>query len=183
MLNKFQLKYSNVHGQLRALTILKALVENCGPRFQSNSTIFLFKIPHINLLTSLLLLLLALPLVATFANERLVDRIKVMVADPTCDEKVKRKIMSVLSSWYRLFKDDKGMQLVAGLYSSCGGGKKVCLLLLLNVLPARTDLLREFRLSIRMLTIMNKLDILEKLVIELKERCRRERIRRKNEKD
>lgn len=30
-----QLKYSDVHGQLRALTILKALVENGGSRFQS----------------------------------------------------------------------------------------------------------------------------------------------------
>ncbi|SCV70614.1 BQ2448_3376 [Microbotryum intermedium] len=88
-------KYSNVHGQLRALTILKALVENCGPKFQS-----------------------------TFANERLVERIKLMAGDPHTDERVKKKIMSTLASWYRQFKDDSRMQLVAGLYASCGGGKK-----------------------------------------------------------
>lgn len=59
----------------------------------------------------------------------MVDRIKLMAADPHCDEKVKRKIMSVLGSWHRQFKDDPRMQLVAGLYASCGGGKKVRLLL------------------------------------------------------
>ncbi|SCZ97800.1 BZ3500_MvSof-1268-A1-R1_Chr7-3g09597 [Microbotryum saponariae] len=91
-----KLKYSNVHGQLRALTILKALVENCGTRFQS-----------------------------TFANERLVERIKLIAGDPHTDERVKKKIMATLASWYRQFKDDPRMQLVAGLYASCGGGKKV----------------------------------------------------------
>lgn len=30
-----QLKYGSVHGQKRTLTILGALVENAGPRFQS----------------------------------------------------------------------------------------------------------------------------------------------------
>ncbi|SGZ31587.1 BQ5605_C045g12209 [Microbotryum silenes-dioicae] len=88
-------QYSNVHGQLRALTILKALVENCGTKFQS-----------------------------TFANERLVERIKLMAGDPHTDERVKKKIMATLASWYRQFKDDPRMQLVAGLYASCGGGKK-----------------------------------------------------------
>ena len=42
-----------------------------------------------------------------------------------CDPAVKAKIMSVLGSWYRQFKDDPTMKLVAGLYASCGGGKKV----------------------------------------------------------
>lgn len=60
----------------------------------------------------------------TFANERLVDRIKVMAGDPMTDERVKKKIMTVLGSWYRQFKDDPSMRLVAGLYHACGGGKK-----------------------------------------------------------
>lgn len=30
-----KLKYGDVHRQLRALTMLKALVENCGQKFQS----------------------------------------------------------------------------------------------------------------------------------------------------
>ncbi|GAA5955080.1 hypothetical protein JCM3765_003187 [Sporobolomyces pararoseus] len=88
-----KLKYSDVHGQLRALTILKALVENCGPKFQT-----------------------------TFANDRLVDRIKVSAGDPHTDERVKKKIASVLASWHRQFKDDPKMQLVAGLYKTCGFG-------------------------------------------------------------
>ncbi|KAM0788811.1 hypothetical protein ACM66B_002897 [Microbotryomycetes sp. NB124-2] len=90
-----KLKYSNVHGQLRALTILNALVGNCGTKFQT-----------------------------TFANERLVERIKIMAGDPHTDERVKKKLMSVLGSWYRQFHDDPRMSLVAGLYQACGGGKK-----------------------------------------------------------
>ncbi|GAA5841366.1 hypothetical protein JCM9279_000627 [Rhodotorula babjevae] len=90
-----KLKYSNIHGQLRSLTILKALVENCGPRFQT-----------------------------TFANERLLERIKVLAGDPHTEPQVKKKVMSVLGSWYIQFKDDPKMQLVAGLYKSCGGGKQ-----------------------------------------------------------
>lgn len=59
---------------------------------------------------------------ATFANDRLVDRIKVSAGDPHTDERVKKKIASVLASWHRQFKDDPKMQLVAGLYKTCGFG-------------------------------------------------------------
>ncbi|CAE6356852.1 unnamed protein product [Rhizoctonia solani] len=90
-----KLKYGNVHRQLRALTMLKALVENCGPKFQS-----------------------------TFANDQLVDRIKLMSQDPMTDEHVKRKLMSVLASWHRQFKEDPKMHTVSNLYLQCGGGKK-----------------------------------------------------------
>ena len=55
-----KLKYSNVHGQKRALIILKALVENCGQRFQT-----------------------------TFANDQLVDRIKIMSQDQLVDASVR----------------------------------------------------------------------------------------------
>ncbi|GAA5904677.1 hypothetical protein JCM6882_008344 [Rhodosporidiobolus microsporus] len=89
-----KLKYSDTHGQLRALTLLNALVENSGSRFQT-----------------------------TFANERLVDRIKLMAGDPHTEEKVKRKLMRVLKNWHLQFKDDPRMQFVAGLYKSCGGGQ------------------------------------------------------------
>ena len=90
-----KLKYSNVHGQKRALIILKALVENCGQRFQT-----------------------------TFANDQLVDRIKIMSQDQLVDASVRRLLMRVLFSWYTQFKDDPSMRLVAGLYHACGGGKK-----------------------------------------------------------
>ncbi|KAG8736084.1 putative actin patch assembly and actin polymerization protein [Ceratobasidium sp. 414] len=90
-----KLKYGDVHRQLRALTILKALVENCGPKFQ-----------------------------ATFANDQLIDRIKLMSQDPMTDEQVKRKLMAVLGSWYRQFKDDPKMHAISNLYVQCGGGRK-----------------------------------------------------------
>ncbi len=47
-----------------------------------------------------------------------------MVSDPMTDEHVKRKLMSVLASWHRQFKDDPKMSLIAGLYHTCGGGGK-----------------------------------------------------------
>jgi ATPase subunit of ABC transporter with duplicated ATPase domains len=61
---------------------------------------------------------------ATFANERLVERIKVMAGDPMTDKGVKRKLLLVLASLHSQFKDDPRMQLVAGLYEACGGGRK-----------------------------------------------------------
>ncbi|EST07789.1 hypothetical protein PSEUBRA_002901 [Kalmanozyma brasiliensis GHG001] len=90
-----KLKYSNVHGQKRALIILKALVENCGQRFQN-----------------------------TFANDQLVDRIKIMSQDQLVDASVRRLLMRVLLSWHQQFKDDPTKKMVAGLYHACGGGKK-----------------------------------------------------------
>ncbi|KAG8862749.1 putative actin patch assembly and actin polymerization protein [Tulasnella sp. 330] len=90
-----KLKYGNVPRQIRALTILKALVENAGPKFQSS-----------------------------FANDALINRIKAMATDPHTDGTVKKKLMSVLGSWYRQFKDDPKMSVVAGLWAQCGGGVK-----------------------------------------------------------
>ncbi|EJU00017.1 hypothetical protein DACRYDRAFT_23555 [Dacryopinax primogenitus] len=89
-----KLKYGNIHRQLRALTILKALVENCGPRFRTG-----------------------------FANAQFCDRIKLMAADPMTDESVKKRLLALLASWHRLFKDDPKMKTVADLYIACGGGK------------------------------------------------------------
>lgn len=84
-----------MHGQKRALIILKALVENCGQRFQT-----------------------------TFANDQLVDRIKIMSQDQLVDASVRKLLMRVLLSWHQQFKDDPSMKMVAGLYHACGGGKK-----------------------------------------------------------
>lgn len=44
-----------------------------------------------------------------------------MASDPLTDDRVKKKLMSVLGSWYRQFKDDPKMHLIAGLYHVCGG--------------------------------------------------------------
>lgn len=53
---------------------------------------------------------------ATFGNERLLERIKIMAGDPHVDESVRRTLFSVLISWRNQFKDDPRMSLVAGLY-------------------------------------------------------------------
>ncbi|KAG8898309.1 putative actin patch assembly and actin polymerization protein, partial [Tulasnella sp. 417] len=90
-----KLKYGNTHRQLRALTILKALVENCGTKFQ-----------------------------LTFADGPLITRIKTMASDPLTDEVVRKKLMSVLAGWHREFKDNPKMATVASLWNQCGGGAK-----------------------------------------------------------
>lgn len=90
-----KLKYGNTHRQLRALTILRALVENCGTKFQ-----------------------------LTFADGPLITRIKTMASDPLTDEVVRKKLMSVLAGWHREFKDNPKMATVASLWSQCGGGVK-----------------------------------------------------------
>ncbi len=58
----------------------------------------------------------------TFADDALIDRIKITVGDPTADARLKRKILSVLAGWSRQFRDDPKMASVAGLYAACGGG-------------------------------------------------------------
>lgn len=90
-----KLKYGSIHGQKRAITMLSALVENCGPRFQT-----------------------------TFADAQLIERIKIMSQDPLVDASVRKKLMRMLLSWNYQFKGEPTMRIVAGLYSACGGGRK-----------------------------------------------------------
>ncbi|KAF8488531.1 hypothetical protein JB92DRAFT_3101042 [Gautieria morchelliformis] len=85
-----KLKHGNPHHQLRALVILKALVENCGPKFQTS-----------------------------FANDRLTDAIKQLSSDPGTDQAVKKRLLSVLASWKHQFQGDPKMRLVASLYDQC----------------------------------------------------------------
>ncbi|KAF8323125.1 seryl-tRNA synthetase [Clavulina sp. PMI_390] len=90
-----KLKYGDVHRQLRALTLLKALVENCGQKFQT-----------------------------ILVTDPLLERLKLMAQDSMTDTRVKKKLMSVLASWHRQFKDNARMSAVAGLYQAAGGGEK-----------------------------------------------------------
>jgi hypothetical protein len=90
-----KLKYGSVHGQKRAISMLSALVENCGPRFQT-----------------------------TFADAQLIERIKLMSQDPLVDASVRRKLMRMLLSWHHQFRNEPSMRIVANLYSACGGGRK-----------------------------------------------------------
>ncbi|KAI9444820.1 hypothetical protein H4582DRAFT_2108628 [Lactarius indigo] len=82
-----KIKHGNSHQQYRALVILNALVENSGQKFQS-----------------------------TFADGQLTDALKNLATDPTTDPKVKKKVLAVLASWSRQFKDDRSAATIAGLY-------------------------------------------------------------------
>lgn len=75
--------------------MLGALVENCGPRFQTS-----------------------------FADPQLVERIKLMSQDPLVDASVRRKLMRMLLSWSIQFKGESTMRHAASLYAACGGGRK-----------------------------------------------------------
>lgn len=61
---------------------------------------------------------------ASLVNDPLLERIKSMVHDSMTDERVKKKLMSVLASWHRQFKDEPRMAVIAGLYQAAGGGQK-----------------------------------------------------------
>jgi hypothetical protein len=92
-----KLKHGNTHQQYRGLVLLKALVENCGQKFQS-----------------------------TFADGHLTDTLKTLASDPAVDKRVKKKLTLVLGSWKEQYKDDPSMSVVAGLYRQCiGEGKRL----------------------------------------------------------
>ncbi|KAI0001636.1 hypothetical protein BJV77DRAFT_1075387 [Russula vinacea] len=82
-----KIKHGNTHQQYRALVILNALVENCGQKFQSS-----------------------------FADGQLTDALKHLATDSTADAKVRKKVLAVLASWSRQFKDDRSAAGIAGLY-------------------------------------------------------------------
>lgn len=90
-------------------------MENCGVKFQG-------AIDSLNKLESTLD---DFALVSFSHNEALLSRIKMMASDPLTDEAVKKKLMSVLASWHRQFKDDPKMSVISGLWTACGGGVKV----------------------------------------------------------
>jgi len=83
-----KIKHGNTHQQYRALVILNALVENCGPKFHTNC----------------------------FADGQLTDALRHLATDSTTDPKVRKKVMAVLASWSRQFKDDRSAAGIAGLY-------------------------------------------------------------------
>lgn len=55
---------------------------------------------------------------ATFADGRLTEQLKTMASSVHTDQRVKRRLLSVLGSWHRQFKNDPSMRLVSNLYLS-----------------------------------------------------------------
>lgn len=82
-----KLKYGNVHRQLRALTILDALIENAGPQFKRS-----------------------------FADEPLLERLRFCASAPTSDPEVRKKCDELFRGWASMYKNTRGMERVTKLY-------------------------------------------------------------------
>ncbi|KAK1774465.1 hypothetical protein QBC45DRAFT_424941 [Copromyces sp. CBS 386.78] len=90
-----KLKYGNLHRQLRALTILDALIQNAGPRFQRS-----------------------------FADEPLLERLRFCGTAELSDPLVKKKCTELFRSW-TAYKSTPGMERVANLYRELPRRKQV----------------------------------------------------------
>lgn len=88
-----KLKYGSAHRQLRALTILDGLIQNAGSRFQR-----------------------------TFADEMLLERLRVCGTSDLSDPDVKRKCSELFRSWATEYKNTPGLERVAKLYKVSGRG-------------------------------------------------------------
>ncbi|KOS44398.1 hypothetical protein ACN38_g4725 [Penicillium nordicum] len=82
-----KLKYGNIHRQLRALTILDFLVQNAGERFLRD-----------------------------FADEALLERLRIAATDSVSDPLVKQKCKQIFGQWAATYKDTPGMAKVTALY-------------------------------------------------------------------
>lgn len=82
-----KLKYGNVHRQIRALTILDGLIQNAGARFQR-----------------------------TFADEMLLERLRVCGTSDLSDPLVRDKCKELFRSWAVEYKNVRGLEKIASLY-------------------------------------------------------------------
>jgi hypothetical protein len=91
----YRRKYGNVHRQLRALAILDGLIQNAGSHFQR-----------------------------TFADEPLLERLRVAATDPVSDPDVRAKCKVLFGQWSVAYKNTSGMGGVAALYKQLPQRKK-----------------------------------------------------------
>ncbi|GIZ39194.1 hypothetical protein CKM354_000258500 [Cercospora kikuchii] len=82
-----KLKYGNPHRQIRALVILDGLIQNAGGRFQR-----------------------------AFADEPLLERLRLMARDETVDPHVRQKCKVLFSQWANAYKNTSGLERIATLY-------------------------------------------------------------------
>ncbi|KAJ5928308.1 hypothetical protein N7466_007264 [Penicillium verhagenii] len=82
-----KLKYGNLHRQLRALVILDFLIQNAGERFLRG-----------------------------FADEPLLERLRIAGTDSVSDPQVKQKCKVLFGQWAVTYKDTPGMAKIAALY-------------------------------------------------------------------
>lgn len=88
-------KYGNIHRQLRALTILDFLIQNTGERF-----------------------------LREFADEPLLERLRIAATDPVSDPLVKEKCKQLFGQWAVTYKNTPGMERVTALYRQLPKRKK-----------------------------------------------------------
>ncbi|KAI9046225.1 LSB5 family protein [Aspergillus affinis] len=82
-----KLKYGNLHRQLRALTILDFLIQNAGDRF-----------------------------LREFADEPLLERLRIAATDSVSDPLVKQKCKQLFGQWAATYKNTPGMGGITALY-------------------------------------------------------------------
>ncbi|KAK0121084.1 putative actin patch assembly and actin polymerization protein [Cadophora gregata f. sp. sojae] len=102
-----KLKYGNVHRQLRALTLLDGLIQNAGANFQR-----------------------------TFADEMLLERLRVCGTSDLSDPLVRDKCKDLFRQWAVEYKNTRGLEQIAGLYKQLPRRKQV-------VTQDRSKVLRE----------------------------------------
>jgi len=90
-----KLKYGNMHRQLRALTLLDGLIQNAGSRFQR-----------------------------TFADEALLERLRLMPRDDMVDPDVRAKCNTLYRQWAVAYKNTQGLTNIATLYKQLPRTKK-----------------------------------------------------------
>ena len=84
-----------MHRQLRALTILDGLIQNAGSRFQR-----------------------------AFADEPLLERLRVAATDPQSDHEIKEKCSVLFGQWAVAYKATPGLERIASLYKQLPKRKK-----------------------------------------------------------
>nr|POE64947.1 protein lsb5 [Quercus suber] len=82
-----KLKYGNTHRQLRALVIIDGLIQNAGSRFQR-----------------------------TFADEPLLERLRMLPRDDVVDPQVRQKCKVLFVQWANGYKGTPGLERIANLY-------------------------------------------------------------------
>ncbi|KAI9810111.1 MAG: putative actin patch assembly and actin polymerization protein [Phylliscum demangeonii] len=95
----FGSKYGSVHRQLRALTILDGLIQNAGSRFQ-----------------------------LAFADEALLERLRIVATDPVSAPEVKVKCQILFGQWAANYRDTAGLGAIAALYRELPQRQKPLLL-------------------------------------------------------
>ena len=102
-----KLKYGNVHRQVRALTLLDAMLLNGDKKIRCTSSS--------PLLAALAQVRAKGAAVGIAKDEPLLERLRILVSDSMTDAHVKRKAIELFASWAANFRNEPGMQQLVSL--------------------------------------------------------------------